>query len=152
MSEQVYEAKFESSIIVRGIDGKSAYEIWLEQGNTGTEQDFLDGLSFTYEDFTDEQIWDLRGPQGEQGPAGPQGEQGIQGERGERGPQGFPGLDGKDGDKMTYADLTDEDKADLQQGFVTSPNVNQIIVVTEYPPEEEQLEDVLYIRIENLEG
>ena len=27
-----------------GEDGKSAYEIWLEQGNTGTEQDFLDSL------------------------------------------------------------------------------------------------------------
>ena len=24
----------------QGEDGKSAYEIWLEQGNTGTEQDF----------------------------------------------------------------------------------------------------------------
>ena len=28
----------------KGEDGKSAYEIWLEQGNTGTEQDFLDSL------------------------------------------------------------------------------------------------------------
>lgn len=27
-----------------GKDGKSAYDIWLEQGNTGTEQDFLDSL------------------------------------------------------------------------------------------------------------
>ena len=27
-----------------GEDGKSAYEIWLEQGNIGTEQDFLDSL------------------------------------------------------------------------------------------------------------
>ena len=27
-----------------GADGKSAYEIWLEQGNTGTEQDFIDSL------------------------------------------------------------------------------------------------------------
>lgn len=29
---------------VVGADGKSAYEIWLEQGNTGTEQDFLNSL------------------------------------------------------------------------------------------------------------
>ena len=28
----------------QGEDGKSAYEIWLEQGNTGTEQEFLDSL------------------------------------------------------------------------------------------------------------
>lgn len=27
-----------------GAPGKSAYEIWLDQGNTGTEQDFLDSL------------------------------------------------------------------------------------------------------------
>lgn len=27
-----------------GIDGKSAYEIWIDEGNTGTEQDFLDSL------------------------------------------------------------------------------------------------------------
>lgn len=27
-----------------GAEGKSAYEIWLEQGNTGTEQDFLNSL------------------------------------------------------------------------------------------------------------
>lgn len=29
---------------VQGIDGKSAYEIWLDLGNTGTEQDFIDSL------------------------------------------------------------------------------------------------------------
>lgn len=27
-----------------GTDGKSAYQIWLDNGNTGTEQDFLDSL------------------------------------------------------------------------------------------------------------
>ena len=27
--------------------GKSAYEIWLDEGNTGTEQDFLDSLKGT---------------------------------------------------------------------------------------------------------
>ena len=29
---------------VQGIDGKSAYEIWLDLGNIGTEQDFIDSL------------------------------------------------------------------------------------------------------------
>lgn len=29
---------------IQGAPGKSAYEIWLEAGNTGTEQDFLDSL------------------------------------------------------------------------------------------------------------
>lgn len=54
-----------------GTNGKSAYEIWLEQGNTGSEQDFLDSL------------------------------------RGEK------GKDGENGDKMTYNDLTDDEKNDL---------------------------------------
>ncbi len=48
----------------KGEDGKSAYDIWLEQGNSGSEQDFLDSLK---------------------GEKGDQGEQGIQGEKGEKG-------------------------------------------------------------------
>lgn len=28
----------------QGVDGKSAYQIWIEQGNTGTEEDFLNSL------------------------------------------------------------------------------------------------------------
>lgn len=52
-----------------GADGKSAYEIWLELGNTGTEQDFIDSL------------------QGADGAAGPQGPPG------DVGPQGPPGSD-----------------------------------------------------------
>ena len=34
--------KGEDGII--GVDGKSAYEIWVDEGNVGTEQDFLDSL------------------------------------------------------------------------------------------------------------
>lgn len=41
-SESTFGAKFNSG--VPGKDGKSAYEIWLSQGNQGTEQDFLDSL------------------------------------------------------------------------------------------------------------
>ncbi len=45
---------------VDGLDGKSAYQIWLDQGNSGTEQDFLDSLEgeqgppgvITIENFT----------------------------------------------------------------------------------------------------
>lgn len=29
----------------QGQDGKSAYQIWLEEGNVGTEQDFLNSLT-----------------------------------------------------------------------------------------------------------
>lgn len=50
-----------------GADGLSAYQIWLNQGNIGTEDDFL---AF------------LKGEQGEQGLKGDQGDQGTQGVQG----------------------------------------------------------------------
>lgn len=58
------------------IVGLSAYEVWLEQGGTGTEQDYLNSLK------------------------GEKGEQGIQGEAGYtpiKGVDYFDGTDGKDG-------------------------------------------------------
>lgn len=61
---------------VIGHDGASAYEIWLSQGNVGTEEDFLASLV---------------------GPTGPQGPQGIQGIQGETGPQGVQGEQGPAG-------------------------------------------------------
>ena len=50
---------------VIGVDGKSAYEIWLDNGNTGTEQDFLDSLV------------GADGAPGEQGPPGADGADGV---------------------------------------------------------------------------
>lgn len=72
----------------QGVAGKSAYQVWLDLGNQGTEQDFIDSL---------------RGPAGEQGPPGEpgvqgepgaQGEPGVQGEQGPPGPKGDPGTGG----------------------------------------------------------
>ena len=57
-----------------------------------------------------------QGPQGIQGEIGPQGPQGERGETGAAGPQGIQGEQGPKGDKMTYADLTEADKADLYEG------------------------------------
>ena len=60
-----------------------------------------------------------KGDHGETGPVGPQGPQGIQGPQGEKGETGATGLQGEQGpkgDKMTYADLTEADKADLYEG------------------------------------
>ena len=37
----------------KGLDGKSAYQIWLDGGNTGTEQDFLNSLKGNGGDATD---------------------------------------------------------------------------------------------------
>lgn len=57
-----------------GENGLSAYEIWLNQGNTGTEIDFLNSL---------------KGDKGEQGERGLQGEHGADGKDGTNGVDGF---------------------------------------------------------------
>ena len=56
-----------------GPKGDSAYQIWLNEGNVGTEEDFLISLQ------------------------GRQGEQGVKGEIGEQGPQGIQGIQGVQG-------------------------------------------------------
>jgi len=99
-----------------GSDGSSAYQIWVDAGNTGTESDFLASLvgadgqdgsagqdgaagqngsdgSSAY------QIWVDAGNTGTESDflaslVGPQGDQGIQGPQGEQGIQGETGLSG----------------------------------------------------------
>ena len=61
----------------------------------------------------------------------------IQGPQGPQGPKGEP---------LHYSDLTDDDKADLQYGFVTGEGINEIKIVTQYPAEPK--DGVLYIRVE----
>ena len=55
-----------------------------------------------------------RGLQGIRGPQGEKGEPGSQGEKGEKGDRGERGLQGMKGDPLTWADLTDEQKASLK--------------------------------------
>ena len=91
-----------------GADGKSAYDIWLEQGNTGTEEDFLASL---------------KGADGSQGPQGEQGEPGEQGPQGEQGIQGEPGQNGQDGkDAAIQSETAPEDTTQLWYDI----NTNQI--------------------------
>lgn len=96
--------------------GKSAYDIAVDNGFEGTEQEWLASL---------------KGPQGIQGETGPQGVQGIQGIQGiqgekgdkgdkgdqgiqgEQGPQGVQGPKGADG-TMTFEDLTEEQRESLR--------------------------------------
>ena len=56
-------------------------------------------------DKGDRGLQGIRGPQGEKGEPGPQGEKGEKGDR---------GLQGLKGDPLTWADLTDEQKASLK--------------------------------------
>ena len=90
-----YYTKTEINEIIKALnlkEGKSAYEIAVENGYEGTIKEWL--LS-------------LVGKQGEigpMGPEGPQGEPGIQGEPGEDGKDGAPGPQGEKGDKGDKGD------------------------------------------------
>ena len=107
-----------------GAPGKSAYDLWLEAGNTGSEEDYLaslkgkdgsdgaagkdgeDGKS-AYELWLaagnqgseEDYLNSLKGKDGEDGKEGPQGPQGEPGKDGEQGPKGDTGEKGKDGEK-----------------------------------------------------
>lgn len=99
---------------VAGPEGKSAYQVWLDVGNKGSEQDFLNSLKGPKGDKGDKGDTGLEGPQGEpgnegpqgirgpQGPVGPKGDTGATGERGPAGPQGKQGEPGKDGKTYTF--------------------------------------------------
>ena len=83
-----------------GATGTSAYGVWLAEGNTGSEADFLESL----EGATGPQgPQGNTGPAGAEGPTGPQGPTGAtgptgpQGNTGATGPAGSPGLDGSTG-------------------------------------------------------
>ena len=88
-----------------GPAGESAYDIWLDQGHTGSEEDFLDsikgetgpigptgatGPALTFDDLTEEQKAELKG---ETGPIGPTG---------------------ATGPALTFDDLTEEQKEELK--------------------------------------
>jgi len=75
-----YELSESSS--AAGSAGASAYEVWLEQGNTGSKGDFLASLV---------------GATGPQGPAGASGSDGAVGATGAQGPQGETGPTGPTG-------------------------------------------------------
>lgn len=71
-----------------GAPGKSAYEIAVDNGFEGSQQEWL---------ATIQGVEGPQGPQGETGPQGPQGETGPQGVTGPQGPQGEAGPQGATG-------------------------------------------------------
>ena len=109
----------------KGTDGKSAYQIAVEQGYQGSESDWLSSLKgdkgntgakgnpgqdgadgksayaiaveHGYEDSEDKWLLSLKGEKGDAGERGEKGDTGLQGERGERGEKGDAGVAGKDG-------------------------------------------------------
>ena len=77
----------------KGAQGKSAYDLWLEAGNVGTEADFLLSLKGNPGETGPQ------GPKGDPGDTGPQGPKGDPGETGPQGPKGDPGETGPQGPK-----------------------------------------------------
>lgn len=71
-----------------GAPGKSAYEVAVDNGFEGSQQEWL---------ATIQGVEGPQGPQGETGPQGPQGEIGPQGATGPQGPQGETGPQGATG-------------------------------------------------------
>ena len=86
-------------------DGKSAYELAVENGFKGTEQEWLVSLNGKdgvdgYTPIKGIDYFDGKdGSKGDKGDKGDQGEQGIQGEKGDQGIQGVKGDKGDRGEK-----------------------------------------------------
>ena len=77
----------------RGDDGLSAYQVAVENGYVGTENEWLVSLKGEKGDQG------IQGIQGIQGEKGNQGIQGIQGEKGDTGAQGIQGIPGIQGER-----------------------------------------------------
>lgn len=75
-----------------GVDGKSAYTLWLEAGHSGNMNSFLNSL------IGPQGIQGTIGPKGDTGEVGPAGAQGPKGETGNVGPKGDTGAQGSKGD------------------------------------------------------
>lgn len=80
-----------------GADGKSAYEIAVGNGFSGSETEWLESLRGEPGPKGETGATGPQGPKGEIGPVGPSGEQGPQGPKGDTGPAGPQGEKGDTG-------------------------------------------------------
>lgn len=74
-----------------GADGKSAYQIAVENGFVGTEAEWLESLKGADGAPGTQGPAGADGATGAQGPAGPKGDKGDKGDAGEKGEKGDPG-------------------------------------------------------------
>lgn len=95
--------------VPEGLDGESAYEIAVDHGYAGTEEEWLaslvgpQGPAGPQGQKGDTGATGSQGPKGDKGDTGatgPQGEQGIQGPQGETGATGPQGPKGEDGTEV----------------------------------------------------
>lgn len=81
--------------------GDSAYQIALNNGFIGTEQEWIKSLKGEQGIQGKQGVQGERGPKGDKGETGPQGiqgERGLQGEQGVQGPRGEQGIKGEKGE------------------------------------------------------
>lgn len=90
-----------------GEDGKSAYQIAVANGFTGSEQAWLASLRGPRGEKGPQGQQGDQGPAGQQGPQGEQGKAGQQGPRGIQGEQGVPGPQGSQGERGLKGDRGD---------------------------------------------
>lgn len=97
------------SDIASGEDGKSAYEIWKENGHpTGTEEEFLASLKGD------------KGDTGATGATGPKGATGATGPQGPQGPKGDPGS----GSDVTWNQIQESGTKIAEIKIGDSPKIN----------------------------
>ena len=144
------EWKFISDLSgAQGIQGLSAYQVAVQHGFKGTEDEWLislkgekgeTGPKGDKGDTGEKGATGERGPQGLQGerglqgvqgeqgepgiqgPVGPKGEKGDQGEQGPQGPKGDPGEKGEKGDPGSDASVTKQNVESVLTGDITSHN------------------------------
>lgn len=95
-----------------GQDGDSAYQVWLDAGNTGSEQDFLDSLVGAA---------GAPGAAGQDGNDGQQGIQGIQGSAGNDGNDGAQGIQGIQGPAGPATTDIDGTTVDIRKAKIEVP-------------------------------
>ena len=135
----------------KGDTGKSAYQYWLEQGNFGSEEDFLASLKGDKGDTGKDGYTPIKGIDyfdGKNGisathswngttltitsasgssSANLKGEQGIKGERGERGLQGFSGVYVGSGEMPDGYNVQIIVDGEASTGFLTAEEVQAMI-------------------------
>lgn len=103
-----------------GPEGESTYEEWLDQGHTGTWDDFMETLHGAT---------GPTGPKGDTGPQGPKGDTGATGPKGDTGTAGAVGATGATGAKGDTGDARVKyrntiDVAAQSTGTYTVPAIN----------------------------
>jgi hypothetical protein len=93
-NETTFAAQYDPTMTLMGPEGKSAYQVAVDNGFVGSEKQWLESLK----GLNGARGKDgAKGEQGERGLPGQKGDKGDKGERGERGLQGEQGIQGIQG-------------------------------------------------------